>query len=84
MAVSAQVSIYPLGQDDLGPAIEGAWKAFESCGVAFQAGPMSTVLEGDEGEVFAALRDAFQAASEFGGTVMVVTVSNCCPPLRSD
>jgi hypothetical protein len=29
--------------------------------------------------VFAALRDAFKAAAEHGGTVMAITVSNACP-----
>jgi uncharacterized protein YqgV (UPF0045/DUF77 family) len=82
MGVSAQVSVYPLGQHDLTPAIDAAWKAFESRGVTYEAGRMSTILEGDEGEVFEALREAFVAASAEGGTVMVVTVSNCCPPAR--
>ncbi len=81
MTVSAQVSIYPLGQSDLAPAIEAAWKAFEARGLAYRPGSMSTLLEGEEAVVFAALRDAFRAASEHGGTVMVVTVSNACPPM---
>jgi uncharacterized protein YqgV (UPF0045/DUF77 family) len=82
MGVSAEVSIYPLGQNDLGPAIDAALQALEAHGVDYEAGRMSTVLEGDEREVFAALRDAFLAASAHGGTVMAVTVSNCCPAAR--
>ncbi len=79
MSASAQVSVYPLGQDDLVPAIEALWRAFEAHGVRYQAGPMSTLLEGEEGALFAALRDGFAAACEHGGTVMVVTLSNACP-----
>jgi len=82
MPVTAQVSVYPLGQNHLGPAIEAVWKAFRTLGLHYRAGPMSTLIEGDEQTIFVALRDAFQAAAQFGGTVMTVTVSNACPPLR--
>jgi uncharacterized protein YqgV (UPF0045/DUF77 family) len=80
MTVSAHVSVYPLGQGELVPAIEAAWKAFKSHGLTYRPGSMSTQLEGNSGELFAALQDAFEAASKCGGTVMVITVSNICPP----
>lgn len=80
MSVSAQVSVYPLGQSELDPAIEAVWKAFKSHGLTYQTSSMSTQLEGESGQVFAALQGAFAAASEYGGTVMVITVSNICPP----
>lgn len=81
MVVSAQVSVYPLGQGDLSPAIQAAWKAFQAYELDYRPGAMSTLLEGDTKRVFAALRDAFEAAAEQGATVMVVTVANACPPL---
>ena len=80
MAVSAQVSVYPLGQSDLSSAIDAVCAAFRAHGLRYKIGSMSTWLEGDEQAVFAALRDAYQAAAEYGGTVMVITVSNACPP----
>ena len=80
MSVSAQVSVYPLGQGELDPAIEAVWRAFESHGLTYRPGSMSTLLEGNSGELFAALQDAFEAASKYGGTLMVITVSNVCPP----
>ena len=83
MGVTAQVSVYPLGQTQLGRAIEAVWEVLRARGLHYQAGPMSTRLEGNEETVFAALRDAFQAAAQFGGTVMTVTISNACPPLQS-
>jgi uncharacterized protein YqgV (UPF0045/DUF77 family) len=81
MQLSAQVSLYPLGQPDLSPAIQAVWQALDSNGLRYQPGPMSTVLEGEGEAVFSALQDAFRAASECGGTVMVVTLSNVCPRL---
>ncbi len=79
MHISAQVSLYPLGQSDLAPAIEAVWEALRDHELDPQAGTMSTLVEGDDGVVFAALRDAFAGAAQFGGAVMVVTVSNVCP-----
>ncbi len=81
MGISAQVSVYPLGQSRLEPAIEAVWEALRGHGLSYRPGTMSTLLEGDDEAVFAALRDAFQAAARHGSTVMVVTVSNACPPL---
>jgi uncharacterized protein YqgV (UPF0045/DUF77 family) len=78
MAISAQVSLYPLGQADLLPAIEALWKALGAHGLALQPGPMSTLVEGEAHTVFKALADAFEAAAHYGATVMAVTVSNAC------
>ena len=83
MMVSAQVSVYPLGQADLAPAIAAVWRAFEAHGLSYRCGAMSTVVEGDSAVVFAALGDAFNAAAQYGGTVMVVTVSNACPSIAA-
>jgi uncharacterized protein YqgV (UPF0045/DUF77 family) len=81
MGVTVQVSVYPLGQSQLGPAIEAVCDVFRSHGLAYQTGPMSTVLEGDVQAVFSALGESFQAAAEYGSTVMALTASNACPPL---
>ncbi|MGC8787823.1 MAG: YkoF family thiamine/hydroxymethylpyrimidine-binding protein [Anaerolineae bacterium] len=81
MVISAQVSVYPLGQQDLAPAIEAVWQVFQKHGLPYEPGIMSTLAQGDEEAVFAALRDAFHAASQYGATVMVATVSNACPRL---
>jgi uncharacterized protein YqgV (UPF0045/DUF77 family) len=79
MGISAQVSLYPLGQSDLAPAIEAVWEALRTHGLAPQPGAMSTLVQGEDQTVFAALRDAFADATQFGGAVMVITVSNVCP-----
>ena len=82
--ISAQVSLYPLGQGDLAPAIEAVLDVFAAHGLEYEAGSMSTVIRGDEQTLFAALREGFVAAAEHGPAVMTVTVSNACPlPARS-
>jgi uncharacterized protein YqgV (UPF0045/DUF77 family) len=79
IAVSAQFSLYPLGQGDLAPAIEAALSALAERGLPYEVGSMSTVTWGDDEALFPALQEAFRRASVLGGAVMTVTVSNACP-----
>lgn len=81
IGVSAQVSLYPLGQSDLELAIKDLWQALDERGLEQELGAMSTLAWGDDEEVFAALQAGFRRAAERGGTVMVVTLSNACPRL---
>lgn len=81
MEVSAQVSLYPLGQSSLRPAIEAVLRTFNAEGLDYRPGSMSTLVAGEAEGVFNALRDAFLAAAAHGGAVMVFTVSNACSPL---
>jgi uncharacterized protein YqgV (UPF0045/DUF77 family) len=83
--ISAQVSIYPLRQEHLGPAIDAAVRLFREHGLEVWEGAMSTVIAGETDTVFDALRLAFRRVAEDGATVMVVTVSNGCPvPTAAD
>ena len=83
--VTAQVSVYPLRQTSLGPAVEAVRGALDRQGLAPEVGPMSTLARGDSERVFAALREAFESAASGGAVVMSVTVSNACPlPSRAD
>jgi uncharacterized protein YqgV (UPF0045/DUF77 family) len=77
--VSAQVSLYPLRQEELSPAINAALTVFRGHGLEVQPGPMSSIVTGDDEAVFAALREAFCRAAEQGEVVMEITLSNACP-----
>jgi uncharacterized protein YqgV (UPF0045/DUF77 family) len=79
VTVSAQISLYPLRQEKLSPAIAVLRRALESEGLEAQVGPMSTLVTGDASRVFAALQVGFEQAALGGSIVMVVTVSNACP-----
>ena len=76
--LAVQVSLYPLGQEGLSPAIDEVLRVFESHGLNAETGPMSTVLAGNDGALFAALHEATLAAARLGKMVMVITVSNAC------
>jgi uncharacterized protein YqgV (UPF0045/DUF77 family) len=79
MISSAQVSVYPLRQHRLGPAIETVRAALAASGLNPQVGPMSTVVVGEDALIFAALGEAFAKAASLGEVVMTVTISNACP-----
>jgi len=79
MPMSAQISIYPLRQDHLSPAVEAVRRALEAHGLQPEVGPMSTLVTGAVEDVFTALQDAFSQAATTGHVVMTVTVSNACP-----
>ena len=79
MIASAQISIYPLRQDRLGPAVEMVRSALARHGLEPQVGAMSTIVVGEDAVVFTALAEAFAKAAEAGEVVMTVTVSNACP-----
>ena len=79
MQISAQISLYPLKQTRLSPAIEVAWKILEENQLDAKKGEMSTVVIGEAGRVFGAIQQVFLKAAEFGPVSMVVTFSNACP-----
>jgi tRNA-Thr(GGU) m(6)t(6)A37 methyltransferase TsaA len=79
MGVAVQVSLYPLRQESLSPAIKEALWIFEKHGLHVESGAMSSLIAGDDAVVFAALQEAFRCAAEQGEVVMVATFSNACP-----
>jgi uncharacterized protein YqgV (UPF0045/DUF77 family) len=76
--ITAQVSLYPLRQQSIGPPIREAMRIFRQHGLGTRIGEMSTLVWGEEHTVFEALQDAFHRASESGDAVMVVTLSTAC------
>lgn len=77
--ISAQVSVYPLRQERLAPAIDSVLEAFRREGIEVRVGAMSSVVAGETGPVFAALREGFERAAAMGEVVLVATLSNACP-----
>lgn len=79
IGISAQVSLYPLGQEDLSSAIDEALRILREHGLEVNPGSMSTLISGDDEAIFSALQAALRRTSEQGRVVMVVTFSNACP-----
>lgn len=84
VGMAAQVSLYPLRQASLSPAIEEAVRILRERGLEVEPGAMSTIITGDDTTIFAALQEAFCSVAAQGQVVMIVTFSNACPaPSRS-
>jgi uncharacterized protein YqgV (UPF0045/DUF77 family) len=79
MVISAQLSLYPLRQTHLSPAIQAVREALTAAGLQPEVGPMSTLVTGEAEVLFAALCEAFLRAAAMGYVVMSVTLSNACP-----
>ncbi|MGC9468333.1 MAG: YkoF family thiamine/hydroxymethylpyrimidine-binding protein [Anaerolineae bacterium] len=77
--ISAQVSLYPLRQKEIGPPIREVVRILRDHGLTVRIGEMSTLVWGQEDLLFAALQEAFHRAAEQGDAVMAVTISNACP-----
>jgi len=81
--ISVQVSLYPLRQSHLGPAISKVTEVLQVSGLDVRPGTMSTVVIGEAEKVFDSLKVSFQSAAALGDVVMAVSLSNCCP-VRGD
>ncbi len=79
MIVSAQVSVYPLGSDNLAPAIDLAISVLQEYEVDYQIGTMSTLISGEMEAVQAALNAMFSRVAAQYAVVMQCTLSNTCP-----
>ena len=79
IGTSAQISLYPLGQQDLGPAIQDVVDVLSEHHLPYTVGSMSTVTWGDDESLFSALREGYARACQRGGAVMIITISNACP-----
>jgi uncharacterized protein YqgV (UPF0045/DUF77 family) len=77
--ISAQISLYPLRQEALGPTIDQSLMIIHDHGLDMTPGPMSTLVSGDDQTVFAVLQEVFRTAASDGEIVMVATFSNACP-----
>ena len=82
MFLAAQISLYPLRQTHLSPAINDAVSILKERGLDVTEGTMSSVASGDDEALFDALKDIYRKSTEQGDVVMVVTLSNACPVSR--
>ena len=82
--ISVLLSLYPLRQPRLGPAISKALDVFQARGLQVSSGAMSTMVVGEADALFDALKASFQSAAALGDVVMIASISNCCPVCRAD
>lgn len=78
MDVEAEVSLYPLGEEDLGRGVMAFIDTLRDQGCRVEVGDMSSQVSGDSETVFAALRVGYERAARAGGCVLVVKACNVC------
>jgi len=79
MKVQAEVSLYPLRQNDLTKPIQQFVKVIESNNLKVKTGAMSSLIAGDSQAVFENLQKAFEQLAQEYEVVMNAKVSNACP-----
>jgi len=79
MKVQAEVSLYPLRQDDLTKPIQQFVESLKSNNLKVKTGPMSSVISGEESIVFQSLQKAFEQAAQKHEVVLIAKISNTCP-----
>jgi len=84
MRVQAEVSLYLLRSQHLGKPIERFVETLKEHELQVSMGAMSTCIEGENGEVFAALQKAFAQVAEEHQAVVLVKLANACPTVGHD
>jgi len=82
MKVQAEVSLYPLRQDDLIVPIQQFIESLESNDLKVKTGSMSSVISGEESIVFQSLQKAFAQIGKKYDVVLTAKISNACPEIE--
>ena len=82
MKVQAEVSLYPLRQNDLAKPIEQFIASIKDDHLNVKAGSMSSVISGEESIVFQSLQKAFEQAAKKYKVVLTAKISNACPKIE--
>jgi uncharacterized protein YqgV (UPF0045/DUF77 family) len=82
MKVQAEVSLYPLCQNDLTKPIQQFVESLKSDDLNVKTGSMSSVISGEKSIVFQSLQKAFAQAAQKYEVVLTVKISNACPEIE--
>jgi len=84
MKVQAEISIYPLRQNELTNPIQQFVQVLENNKLQVKIGPMSSFVTGDSQVVFESLRKAFEQLAKKYEVVVNAKISNDCPGVNED
>ena len=79
MKVQAEISLYPLHQNELTKPIQKFVQVLEDNNLNVKTGAMSSLIAGDSQTFFENLQKAFEKIAQEYEVVMTVKVSNACP-----
>jgi uncharacterized protein YqgV (UPF0045/DUF77 family) len=84
MKIQAEISLYPLRQNELTKPIQQFVQVLENNKVQLKTGSMSSLVTGDSQVVFGSLREAFEQLAKEYEIVMTAKISNACPKANKD
>lgn len=84
MKIQAEISLYPLRQNELTKPIRQFIELLENNKLKVELGPMSSLIAGDSQVVFESLREAFEQLAKEYEVVMTAKISNACPEVSKD
>ena len=82
MKIQAEVSLYPLRQNDLTEPIQEFIESLKSDDLNVKTGSMSSVISGDNKIVFQSLQKAFEQEAQKYEVVLTAKISNACPEIK--
>jgi len=78
--IGIQVSIYPLREKEISPALNKFWEKLKESELKFEVNSFATIIWGEEDRIFDFLKDVWKEVTKDRSVVMVVTLSNACTP----
>ncbi|KUO58053.1 MAG: hypothetical protein APF84_18700 [Gracilibacter sp. BRH_c7a] len=72
----AEVSVYPLKTNNATQIIDGAIQSLTQENLKSKVGSISTHIDGNDDQVWAGIRKAFDEAQKAGEVSMVISISN--------
>jgi len=82
MKVQAEVSLYPLRQNDLTEPIQQFVESLKNGNLNVKTGSMSSVISGDSKIVFQSLQKAFEQAAQKYEVILTTKISNACSEIE--
>ncbi len=79
MKVEAEVSLYPLTEENLEHPVHDFSDVLKSHGCEVELGPLSLIVKGESAQVFEALRLGYDQAAKESGCVLIIKACNACP-----
>jgi uncharacterized protein YqgV (UPF0045/DUF77 family) len=79
MRVQAEVSLYPLRTERLSGPVEKFCQVLRSRGLHVETRSMSTLVVGESGRLFEALKESFEVLAQRDEIVVDCKISNACP-----
>jgi uncharacterized protein YqgV (UPF0045/DUF77 family) len=84
MKVQAEVSLYPLRQENLVGPVNRFCELLQKGGIEVHVGPMSSLITAESDVIFRSLKEAFEQLAKEYDVVLTAKISNACPESKEE